>query len=281
MDICSHIGFTVNDVNNLHGFCLDVNTLESSYELMGDFSVDKLAYGAAKFLNIQDDEELVSGLIPNQSEKITEACGNIFDKCDTFSCLSEISSSSAASAGAEFKGGKNDGVNVDVTTNEALKHDDNDKYTNSYCSNASSLPNPLKPISAMKGSREKNGLTPRKHLTVTWAPDVYDPVPTPSLHMVSNRPHRHGKKKSKSKQKDVSKSSRGSKSKDKDKNKKQVRKRSASDMGFKLCENKEEVIQIKPSAIDFHLGMPDRFCGGSFANRYGSSMHMSSVAEAT
>ncbi|KAI3822648.1 hypothetical protein L1987_10243 [Smallanthus sonchifolius] len=35
MDICSHIGFPVNDVNSLHSFCTD--TLQPSYGFMGDF----------------------------------------------------------------------------------------------------------------------------------------------------------------------------------------------------------------------------------------------------
>ncbi|XP_048127658.1 uncharacterized protein LOC115739898 [Rhodamnia argentea] len=45
-------------------------------------------------------------------------------------------------------------------------------------------PAPLELISALKGSREKQGGAPRK-LTLTWAPDVYDPPPTQLLDIVT------------------------------------------------------------------------------------------------
>nr|XP_043635233.1 uncharacterized protein LOC122606355 isoform X2 [Erigeron canadensis] len=290
MDICSHIGMPVNDVSSLHGYYMDVDTLESSCRLMGDFSVDELAYDAAKFLNIHDDVEVGSASIPTHehvisqikdeceeahlSSIITEARENLFNKCATFSCSSKMLSSSAAFVGGELKGGMNDAD--DVITREVSTHDDNAESIDPHCSSTQSLPNPMKPVSAMKGSREKRGAAPPNKLTVKWAPDVYDPIPAPSLHTSINRPHKQGKKKYKIKQKNGSKSSRGSKGKDK----KQVHK----SMGFKLFEHKQEVIhvsEIQTSAIDFHLGMPDLFCGGTFVDRYGASFHLSSTAEAT
>ncbi|XP_030449946.1 uncharacterized protein LOC115672306 isoform X2 [Syzygium oleosum] len=47
-----------------------------------------------------------------------------------------------------------------------------------------SSPAPLELVSAFKGSREKQGGAPGK-LTVTWAPDVYDPRPTQLLDIVT------------------------------------------------------------------------------------------------
>ncbi|GAB2272471.1 hypothetical protein Dimus_007295 [Dionaea muscipula] len=44
-----------------------------------------------------------------------------------------------------------------------------------------SLPTPRTLVSALKGSREKEGAPPRK-LSVSWAPDVYDPPPTSLSH---------------------------------------------------------------------------------------------------
>jgi hypothetical protein len=45
----------------------------------------------------------------------------------------------------------------------------------------------LKPISAMKGSREKNGMaSPTENRHVKWAPDVYDPPVTSVCHSVSS-----------------------------------------------------------------------------------------------
>ncbi|XP_028758212.1 uncharacterized protein LOC114717275 isoform X1 [Neltuma alba] len=56
----------------------------------------------------------------------------------------------------------------------------------------------LKPVSVMKGSREKQG-GPRTKLTVKWAPDVYDPLPRSALLSVrSKRQHKsRGKKREK------------------------------------------------------------------------------------
>ena len=48
-------------------------------------------------------------------------------------------------------------------------------------------------MSALKGSREKQGLSPKK-LTVTWAPDVYDPPPTSVLHTVRSKKQQKSKK---------------------------------------------------------------------------------------
>lgn len=45
-------------------------------------------------------------------------------------------------------------------------------------------PAPLELTSAFKGSHEKQGGAPRK-LTVTWAPDVYDPPPTQLLDIIT------------------------------------------------------------------------------------------------
>ncbi|KZV35053.1 hypothetical protein F511_04358 [Dorcoceras hygrometricum] len=98
------------------------------------------------------------------------------------------------------------------------------KSENQHYTGSISLPNSSSIVSAMKGSREKQGIEPKK-LSVTWAPDVYDPVPTAASHVPSNKNQRHrndGKRYGKTKLKGGSKSSRGSKGKDK----KQVHKNS-------------------------------------------------------
>ncbi|KAK9279113.1 hypothetical protein L1049_012788 [Liquidambar formosana] len=68
----------------------------------------------------------------------------------------------------------------------------------------------LKLISAMKGGREKQGLRLEK-VTVTWAPDVYDPPATSLSHTVKNHDQqcsRMDKRSGKPKHKHKSKSSR-------------------------------------------------------------------------
>ncbi|KAM0045423.1 hypothetical protein Hdeb2414_s0009g00303691 [Helianthus debilis subsp. tardiflorus] len=243
MDVCSHIGFSVNDVNSLHAFRTDA--LKSSYGPVGDFLVD--------------ERNLVS--IPSHKEDVMQTKNACLEAQQ-----SEIITNTHQS-------------DDDIVTSEVITHDDDDddddaKSINTpHCSRAQSLPERLNPVSAMKGSREKRGLSPPKQLTVKWAPDVYDPLPMPSLHIVINRPHGHGKKKSKSKQRNRSKS-RGSKSKDKQQDGKDT-----------LCEHTEEVSHVseiqQPSDIDFLPGFTGVFSEGSFVNSHGSVLHLSSVTETT
>ncbi|MFS7990011.1 hypothetical protein Hanom_Chr11g01053781 [Helianthus anomalus] len=110
-------------------------------------------------------------------------------------------------------------LNIDIhgVTGSKQPYDDygfqnEDKATDPSCSSSTSLPTTPKPVSAMKGSRAG----PPQKLTVKWAPEVYDPVPTSVSHAVTkNKPERQSKKNSKSKHKNGSKSSRGNKNKHK------------------------------------------------------------------
>ncbi|CAI9268150.1 unnamed protein product [Lactuca saligna] len=239
------------DVNNCHG--LYIHTPESTQNL----SVDKLGNNVTQFLNIQDDKDVVPGSKPPHG-KYEKYFSN-----PTFICSIESTLSPGASVEA-------------ITVNEPTPCD-NLKSVHPTCSHPPSLPTAWKPVSAMKGSREKRGVTPPQKLTVKWAPDVYDPVPTSVSHTVTNRnnkPQRQTKKNTKSKQKNGNKSSRGSGSKYKDK--KQGRKRGgdSSTAGFKLPEQEEEAVGDgdyglpPPAAMEFHVGNPDQFCGTGFLNRY-------------
>ncbi|XP_073151714.1 uncharacterized protein [Henckelia pumila] len=116
------------------------------------------------------------------------------------------------------------GKQEDVITAEVSEAHGCGKSVIQHCPRSILLPKSSKIVSAMKGSREKQGIEHKK-LSVTWAPDVYDPVPTAASHVPSNKNHRYrndGKRYGKSKLKGGGKSSRGSKGKDK----KQVHKNS-------------------------------------------------------
>ncbi|XP_024988155.1 uncharacterized protein LOC112522989 isoform X2 [Cynara cardunculus var. scolymus] len=268
MDICSHIVLPVtDDVKDLYGLCM--HTLESSHRVTKALCEDELSNGVTEFLNIQDDREEDSGSslpFKNSEFQNKDACDDSHPskiatqtpeeylcKCATCPCSCKTLLSPPG-----------------VVASEVSTYDDKTH---------------LKPVSAMKGSREKRGAAPPVKLTVKWAPDVYDPIPTSVSHVVTNnKSSRHSKKNSKNKQKNASKSSssRGSKGKDK----KQVRKRggrSSSSMGYKLAEHEEEEVadfrehEPEPSSIGFH----EQFCGSSFLKRHGTSLHLSSVAEAT
>lgn len=145
-----------------------------------------------------------------------------------------------------------------------------------------SLPAPSKLVSAMKGSREKNGASPRK-LSVSWAPDVYDPMPTSVSHSV-----RGGKKQQKSRNnkknwKNGKKGQKGNTSRGgSGKDKKQSRKVSGNPNGsYKSVDVPERLTELNDEFGDFAVCSPDSqsFCGTSFLKKSLTKMHYS-VAEA-
>ncbi|XVF76598.1 hypothetical protein PTKIN_Ptkin13bG0278600 [Pterospermum kingtungense] len=145
-----------------------------------------------------------------------------------------------------------------------------------------SLPTPSKLVSALKGSREKQGLSPSK-LTVTWAPDVYDPPPTSVLHTVrgkkQQKPKKNNDKKKNGKkgQKGNNSSRGGGGGKD---NKQFRRSCGSSDRCRKPLEIQDRVVNTSGDLDGFDVGSPDPYCGSSFLNKSSSRMMLYSVAEA-
>lgn len=135
----------------------------------------------------------------------------------------------------------------------------------------------LKPPSAMKGSREKQGVLPKK-LTVTWAPDVYDPIPTSVSHVPSskNQYRSNGKRYGKNKQKNGGKNSRG---KGKDKDKKQGKKNNGGNTS-KLKPLNNSFSEPETAIINYNAVSTDPFCGSSFLKESVQNLHFP-VAEAT
>ncbi|KAL2937410.1 hypothetical protein RDABS01_020859 [Bienertia sinuspersici] len=151
---------------------------------------------------------------------------------------------------------------------------------NKCCMRSVSLPTEsIKIVSAMKGSREKEGMPPRK-LSVSWAPGVYDPQPTSLSHypkkkvqqVKSNKKHGKGKQKGKA--------MRGGGSGPKDK--KHYRKMGGrSDKSLDSFANTDRVLSSKKCNSSFDLldfddnidiGSPDSNCGSSFLQA-GGAMH--------
>ncbi|XP_004495014.1 uncharacterized protein [Cicer arietinum] len=103
---------------------------------------------------------------------------------------------------------------ADTSSTESLS--EQSPHQSYSCSASQKAPQKL--VSAMKGSREKLG-GPLMKLSVKWAPDVYDPVPTLSSHTVKIRkqPKSRMKKSEKKYGKKVQKEkySKGGSSKDK------------------------------------------------------------------
>lgn len=140
-----------------------------------------------------------------------------------------------------------------------------------------SLPTPLKLVSAMKGSREKQGGSQMK-LTVKWAPDVYDPVPTSLSHTVQNRKQQKSRNK-KNDKKNGKKGQKGNSSRG-GKDKKQFRKTSGtSDLCYKLPDSRDKVIETSTGFDALDVCSQDSYCGTNFLKNSLTKVHFS-VAEA-
>ncbi|CAN0926661.1 hypothetical protein LINGRAHAP2_LOCUS35468 [Linum grandiflorum] len=151
---------------------------------------------------------------------------------------------------------------------------------------ASSLDQPLQhtesmPIkSALKGSREKMGKATNQ-LSVSWAPEVYDPVPNSLCHTVKSsskkksRKDKDSKRSGKKGQKGNSSSSRGSSSSSKDK--KQSR-RKPSKSSYKALDIDEDGYGDGSSSVGFEVASQD-YCGSSFLKQSVTEFHYP-VAEA-
>lgn len=154
-----------------------------------------------------------------------------------------------------------------------------------------SLPTASNLVSALKGSREKEGLPPRK-LSVSWAPDVYDPPPTSLSHYpkkkVQQQYTKSNKKYGKGKQK--GKTARGGGSGPKDK--KHYRKMGGkSDRCLDSYADTDRVISTKSyksssvGLLDFDddddIPGPESNCGSSFRGKAGKAAMHFAYAEAT
>ncbi|XP_057969855.1 uncharacterized protein LOC131159168 isoform X2 [Malania oleifera] len=282
MDICPSCGKSVSCV--LSSFddqrqctCRDVE--DKSIEDLGDTLNESFHIEDAqneKHLDVphKDDINHVDNGISDGELKIFEtepvpvASQKCFCRCKTIPPSSKMSSCSAFSDEGEESGSK-------------LQENSSAEYSCTTDLRTMALPTPLKLVSAMKGSRERQGMEPKK-LTVTWAPDVYDPRPTSLSHVPKSkgqqRSKNNNKKNGKNKQK--GKASRGSGSKDK----KQFRKISAnSDLCYKSLDARDRLVYHDdfgdPDEMEFVVGSPDPYCGSSFLKKSLGKVHMS-VAEA-
>ncbi|XVF08051.1 hypothetical protein REPUB_Repub06bG0192200 [Reevesia pubescens] len=142
-----------------------------------------------------------------------------------------------------------------------------------------SLPTPLNLVSALKGSREKQGLPPKK-LTVKWAPDVYDPPPTSVLHTVRSKKQQKSKKNN-DKKKNGKKGQKGNNSsRGSGKDNKQFRRGGgSSDRSYKPLEIQDRLLNASGDLDGFNIDSPDPYCGRSFLKKSLTGMHYS-VAEA-
>lgn len=216
------------------------------------------------------NEEIISGVEERdacegpkaQQGKITQKCLN---KCVTFPNANGVLPRNASS----------DMVEEEPKT--AMQTPFVEEHLHQAYSRSVSLPAPSKLLSAMKGSREKEGLSPGK-LTVTWAPDVYDPPTTSMSHTVTGKKQQKSKNK-KNWKRDGKKGQKGSSSRGKEK--KQYRKGGASERSHRYLDSRETLVGTNNDFGDLVVGSPDQhsYCGSSFLKNSLTSMHYP-VAEA-
>ncbi|GAB4833763.1 hypothetical protein Ancab_032013 [Ancistrocladus abbreviatus] len=171
-----------------------------------------------------------------------------------------------------------------ISCDEEDKTPGSQPQENSSYSRSISLPTPWKLVSALKGSREKEGAPSRK-LNVSWAPDVYDPLPTSLSHTPKKKSQQQfrNKKHGKGKQKGKNMRNGGSGPKDK-KHYRKIAERSDHCLDY-CAADRVMSRNYKPSAeLDFvgdnHGDTTDSNCGSSFLRKACSTVHIP-YAEAT
>ncbi|XP_052175319.1 uncharacterized protein LOC127790081 isoform X2 [Diospyros lotus] len=125
------------------------------------------------------------------------------------------------------------------------------------------LPTSSKLVSAMKGSREKLG-TPPKKLTVTWAPDVYDPPPSASTILRHKKPRSKSDSKKNGKSKQKGKPSKGCSS---NKDKKQGRKHGGSNKCYQSLDYYDDVFDYAEPCAELGDFAAGSYCGSSFLKK--------------
>ncbi|KAL0426343.1 UNVERIFIED_CONTAM: hypothetical protein Slati_2809100 [Sesamum latifolium] len=256
----------------------------------GDLSMVDLKTCLTEILSVENIEISGGGFNPSFGKNYKDNVAKEDDDEDS----DKVKSSNSASAehfsntAASFDEPKSSiaavlsGVNRQEVekTSEASKVNRSVKSVDQSHSHSTWQTSPLKLVSAMKGSREKQGTAPKK-LSVTWAPDVYDPTPTAASHVPSSKNQHYrndGKKNGKNKQKRGGKSSRGSRGKDK----KQARKNGGDSAKLKPLHDNDVIDSTEPlgGVVDFHGASPDSFCGSSFLKKSVATLHFP-VTEAT
>ncbi|KAJ1416872.1 hypothetical protein SESBI_17029 [Sesbania bispinosa] len=160
------------------------------------------------------------------------------------------------------------GGEVDTSLTESIsKESPHQSYPYSV-----SLPAPPKLVSAMKGNREKQGRAQMK-LTVKWAPDVYDPVPTLLSHTVKSKKHQKSRikkseKKNGKKGHKVNYSKRGS-----GKDKKQYRNRWLESSDLRWLESSDSMIETCTELDDLGVVSHDSYHGTGYFKKPVTESH--------
>ncbi|KAF8006321.1 hypothetical protein BT93_K0577 [Corymbia citriodora subsp. variegata] len=243
--------------------------------------ISELGNTLGNVLHVEDDEVVVGTLKSEKSHGVSGLNAKSYEKglvkCATFPFPGEKLSPHL------FSDEEDDEPEL------ALRELFSEEHINNVYSRSISFPTSSKLVPALKGTREKQGASPRK-LTVRWAPDVYDPPPTSVSHFLSR-----GTKQQKVPKKDKRNGKRGQKGKDfsrgasgkdsskrdkKDKKKKQSRRPSGtSDRCFNKLDDNNHHLGIAADVRQFDIGnpVPDSSCGSSFFKNSLAQLHYSAA----
>ncbi|XP_042511782.1 uncharacterized protein LOC122086932 [Macadamia integrifolia] len=294
MDLSVSCGVSDLECGSIHLLKQSGVNHKRSVSTDGDDSVADLGDALTEILHIQDGHESLLGQL--ESLNRGETCHPEAKMCRDW--IIELADSVTGSIqkgltkSATFPCSKMD-TSVDEKTEMPGIGSNGQSSSDSRpaCTRSISLPTPSKLLSAMKGSREKQGASLRK-LTVKWAPDVYDPPSTTLSHTVkSHNQQRSRTNKKNSKHKHKGKSSRGCTSE-----KKQYRRTvSNSDLRSKSMASRDRLLfggfdqstvgllggfdKSTMECVEFVTGQ-DSNCGSSFLRASLAKVHMP-VAEAT
>ncbi|KAL9684515.1 hypothetical protein QQ045_021956 [Rhodiola kirilowii] len=208
-------------------------------------SVDRVGEFLSKSLCIE---------IPQDSSKVEDS---VADEAENVGLVVYASSSSPGST-SHSEEWSDEGCNESVSLNSVGSSKDNNSAQEASYLN---LPSPSSVVSAMKGSREKQGITCTK-LSVSWSPDVYDPVPTLVSHTVKNKQKRQSRSEKKS-GKGKHKGSKASKH-SAGKERKQAHKSSGSTKNcYASLDAHDRMLSYNNQSVNFNVGSPE-FCANSF-----------------
>ncbi|KAK4272955.1 hypothetical protein QN277_021440 [Acacia crassicarpa] len=239
-----------------------INNLESSF---------------SESLHIQDDQESENLLDGTCDCDVVECLCGGFEQQDVElnkKCLNRC----ATLPGPDMMLPSSSSDAEDEKANTSLTESLSQQSAHQTYSRSISLPTPLKLVSAMKGSREKQGGLHMK-LTVKWAPDVYDPVPTLLSHTVKNRKQQKSRNKKNDKKNGKKGHQKGNSSRG-GRDKKLFRKTSGtSDLCYKLPDSRDKVIENSSDFDAIDVSTQESYCGTSFLKNSLTKVHFS-VAEA-
>ncbi|KAK7267532.1 hypothetical protein RIF29_20208 [Crotalaria pallida] len=231
-----------------------ISNLESTFsESFHIEDAQKSEHASERGDNCNMEKGDLCGGIEQQGTKLNMNCSN---KCSTFPYPDMMLPPSSS-----------DEDDDDATSTESLA--EQSSHQSNSCS--LSLPAPSTLVSAMKGSREKQGGSPMK-LTVKWAPDVYDPIPTLSSHTVKSK--KQHKSRHKSEKRSGRKGQRGWPSKGSSgKDKKHYRKPGGTSDLWWLDSHQDKVIEASTQLDDRNVVSHDSHCGTSFLKQSIAKVH--------